>query len=327
MSTSAECAPVSLGETATGLVQWEAGRHEVLVKLEGTLPTGSFKDRGMTTLVTHLHACGARQVTIDSSGNAGASLAAYCTRAGIQCEVHVPETASSAKLVQLYAYGANIVRVAGPRAACTESALAAASHDGVLYASHAWSPLFLVGARTFAFEVVEQLNNRVPDAVVVPTGAGTLYLGAHYGFRALRACGQTDVVPRLYGIQSVACAPLAVAFADGADTIAAIEPISGVAEGVMTNRPPRGEEILRAARENGGEIVAVNDATLWTALQKLSRSGLFVEPTSALCLAGYLTLRDRQAIHSDELVVLAATGTGLKATDAIGRGLAVQEAL
>jgi threonine synthase len=311
---------VSLGESPTGLVSVPGADGPVWLKLEGMLPTGSFKDRGMTALVTHLRATGIGRVAIDSSGNAGAALAAYSGRAGIECEIHVPETTSEGKLVQLKAYGAGIVHVSGPRMRAAESALAAAEQGGATYASHAWSPLFLVGTRTFAFELAEQLGE-MPDVVVIPTGAGTLYLGVYYGFKALEAAGEIDRAPRLYGVQSVSCPPLAAAFAAGDDVPADVEPRPGVAEGVMTARPPRGAEILRAARATRGAIVAVDDASLWDSLQALARTGVFVEPTSALGMAGYSHLRARDEIRAGETAVLAGTGNGLKATAVIGNEL------
>jgi threonine synthase len=309
---------ISLGEAVTGLAAFPVAGPHVQVKLEGQLPTGSFKDRGMAALVSSLLAEGVDRVTIDSSGNAGAALAAYCARAGILCEVHVPETTSEGKLTQLQAYGARVVRVPGRRVAAAESARAAAARDDAVYASHAWSAEFLLGTRTFAFELVQQLGG-VPDAVVIPTGAGTLYLGAYYGFKSLHASGRVTALPRLYGVQSTACTPLATAFVSGSLAPAQVEPSPGVAEGVMTASPPRGAEVLRAARATGGEILAVGDDDLWSALRALGQGGIFVEPTSALALAGYVALRRRLAVAADELVVLAATGNGLKAASVIAR--------
>src|SRR2546425_4652459 len=207
--------PLSLGEPITPIVRGTWAGADVRWKVEGALPSGSFKDRGSAVLVSWLAAREVARVVDDSSGNAGASLAAYCSRAAIACQVHVPDSVSPAKLRQLSAYGAEVVLVPGPRAAATESAQRVAATGRAVYASHLWSPLFLLGTSTFAWEAWEQLGRAVPDAVVVPLGGGSLLLGAARGFAALREAGLTSKAPRLYGIQSTACEPLAAAFRAG----------------------------------------------------------------------------------------------------------------
>ena len=172
--------PVSIGEPPTPLVEGEAG---VVYKLEGALPTGSFKDRGSAFLVGRLLAAGVSGITVDSSGNAGASLAAYGAAAGIAVRVFVPAHASGPKLSQMRAYGAEVVPVAGTRSDVGTAALAAAT-DELVYASHIWNPAFVLGTQTFAFELFEQLG-AAPAAIVCPLGAGTLLLGCYYGFRSL----------------------------------------------------------------------------------------------------------------------------------------------
>src|SRR5260370_8072920 len=145
----------------------------VVGKVEGGLPSGSFKDRGSAVLVGWLAEHGVDRVVDDSSGNAGASLAAYCARAGIACEVHLPTTASPAKLRQLEAYGADVVLVPGPRSAATDSAQEAAARGRGVYASHLWSPLFLAGAAPFAWEAWEQLGPPPPRPLIAPLRGAT----------------------------------------------------------------------------------------------------------------------------------------------------------
>jgi threonine synthase len=302
----------SLGEPETPLVRVELGSRQVVAKLEGALPTGSFKDRGSRAVVAALLAHGARHALIDSSGNAGASLAAYCARAGIACDVFVPAAASQAKLVQVEAYRARIVRVLGTRQDVTDAAVAAAAESGAAYASHAWAPWFLAGTATFAREVVAQLG-RAPDAVVLPVGAGTLLLGIVRGFDALRREGAVDRVPPLYGVQSAACAPLVVAFEQGRDDVEAAVPGNTAAEGIKIARPPRSPQILAAVRASGGALVAVDDEALWAAFRRLARAGVLVEPTSAVAFAAAESL----PLDPEKTVVVAATATGLKAAEAI----------
>ena len=275
--------PVSLGEPRTALVEWHDGGRTALAKLEGGLPTGSFKDRGATVTVSWMRANGARELIVDSSGNAGASFAAYAARAGLRVRVFVPADASPEKLLQVRAHGATIVTVTGPRSAAGDAARAALDGAGpeVVYASHLWQPTFLAGTATFAYEVFEQLGGRAPDAVVAPLGGGTLLLGVHLGFSRLLAAGLVARVPRLIGVQSAACAPLARAFRAGEVDAAEVQPGPTIAEGIRIAKPPRSRQILAAIRATEGEIVDVTDAEIGASMRALWSQGIFVEPTAA----------------------------------------------
>lgn len=306
--------PVRLGEPRTALVELPDDARTVFAKLEGGLPTGSFKDRGTAVTVSWLRARGVGEIIVDSSGNAGASFAAYAARAGLRARVFVPTDASPAKLVQVRAHGAIVITVPGPRSAAGDAARAALDGAGpdVAYASHLWQPAFLAGTATFAYEVFEQLGRRAPDAVIAPLGGGTLLLGAHLGFRRLCEAGLIDRVPRLVGVQSVACAPLARAFRAGEPDAVAVDPGVTIAEGIRIARPPRSQQILAAIRETGGDIVEVSDDDIRRSLRELIALGLFVEPTSAVAHAGLA-----RSSRVGETVILALTGHGLKATGPI----------
>jgi threonine synthase len=308
--------PVELGEPRTALVELpgpvDGGR--ALAKLEGGLPTGSFKDRGTAVTVAWLRSRGIRELVVDSSGNAGASFAAYAARAGLGLRVFVPADASPAKLVQVRAHGATLVAISGPRAAAGDAARLAveAAEPEVAYASHLWQPAFLAGTATFAYELFEQLDNRAPDEVIVPLGGGTLLLGIHLGLKRLRAAGLIEAVPRLVGVQSAACSPLAAAFRAGLDDVTPVQPGATIAEGIRIDRPPRSREILAAVRETGGQILEVTDDEVRTALRQLLVRGLFVEPTSAVAYAGFAKLGETRG-----LTVLGMTAHGLKAANVI----------
>ena len=181
-----------------------------------------------------LHAHGIERAVIDSSGNAGASLAAYCARVGIACEVYAPATASPAKLAQLRAYGARVVPVEGSRQDVAAAALAGCG--SAAYAAHGWTPWFLHGTMTFAGELHRQLG-RAPDAIVIPLGAGTLLLGIAHGFAALVRRGAVERAPRIYGVQSSACAPLAAAFERGLPASVSVVARDTAAEGIKTADP------------------------------------------------------------------------------------------
>jgi threonine synthase len=307
---------VSLGEPTTPLLELPFAGQTVRFKHEGAQPTGSFKDRGSAALAGWLASNGADEVIEDSSGNAGASIAAYCARAGIRCTIYVPESVSPAKLVQAASVGARIIRVPGPRSE-TRAAAENSATAGAVYASHLWNPIFQVGTRTFAFEVWEQLGRRAPDHIVVPVGAGSLLLGTARGFAALYEAGLVDGIPRVSGVQSAACAPLARAFSAGEEEPVAVRAENTVAEGVKIEQPPRGRAILATVRETGGQILEIGDGDLWGAFADLARLGVLVEPTSALAAAGTRRLIEKGPITEGETVVAALTGSALKATDSI----------
>ena len=162
-----------MGEGFTPLEEIELDGHRVLLKIDYLFPTGSYKDRGATVLISKVKELGIRKVVEDSSGNAGSAIAAYCAKAGIECEIYVPQATSPEKLVQIQAYGATLKRVEGSREKTAEVAMGAASK--FYYASHCWNPFFLHGTKTFAFEIWEQMDGKVPDVLILPVGHGTLF--------------------------------------------------------------------------------------------------------------------------------------------------------
>lgn len=310
--------PVSLGEGGTPLVPSlrlgpELGL-ELFFKLEGANPTGSFKDRGASVLVSTLAALGARRVADDSSGNAASALAAYAARAGLSAVLFVPAHASERKLSQIRAYGAELVKVPGPRPRATAAVKRACQEDPKLvYASHNESPYFEAGQRTIAYEIAEALSWRAPDHLVVPVGGGALFLGIVQGFWELLRLGIIPTVPRVNAVQAAACAPIVRAWEKGLLRPAPVEPGKTVAEGVAIAAPPRGREILAALREVGGSAVSIPEEEILAAWEELPRKeGIYVEPTSAAVVAGLRKLVAQGAIHPGESVVCPLTGTGLK---------------
>ena len=204
---------VTLGEGMTPLIPLDAAADSGhYVKLDYLCPTGSYKDRGASVLLTHLKALGVEEVVEDSSGNAGAAIAAYCARAGIRCTIYCPASTSKGKLAQIAAYGAELKLVEGNRMATTEAVKDAAK--SICYASHNWHPFFLEGTKTLAFEIVEQLGGDAPANVICPVGFGSIYLGLFIGFRALCEAGVIECVPRLLGVQAAACCPIYNAYRD-----------------------------------------------------------------------------------------------------------------
>ena len=308
---------VTLGEGWTPLVPGEWDGVPVLFKLEFMMPTGSFKDRGMTVMVSYLKRHGVTEVLEDSSGNAGASLSAYCAAAGMRCRILVPETASVPKIAQIAACGADVVTIKGSRQDVADAALAMSRE--IFYASHNWQPFFAEGTKTLAYELWEQLGFRAPDSVVVPVGYGANVLGCDRGYSELLRNGEIVRVPRLYGVQAANCAPYYAAFRAGVEHYVPVPVSPTIAEGIASSKPTRMREVLAPVRASGGGIVAVSEDEIVRALAALARKGFYVEPTSAAAAAGLSQLIARGAVKKGETTVLVLTGTGLKASESIGR--------
>ena len=314
----ADIPEISLGEGDTPIVplpRWGAalGLPHVLAKLEYVSPTGSFKDRGAAAVISVLAGAGVTSVVEDSSGNAGAAMAAYAARAGLRAQIFVPESAPAAKRDQIAGYGAEVVAVAGTREDVATAAEHAAHAPNVAYASHARHPAFVEGTKTFGLEIAAALVDDPPLHIVLPVGNGGLLLGAFKAYRELAAAGFPASLPRLHAAQASACAPLSAAFAAGADAPATIQAQPTVAGGVAVGRPARGAEVLRAVRASGGTIVDVDDAAARLRRSELSRlEGLDLEYTSAVAFAATARLRESGAVGPNDRVLIAATGSGLK---------------
>lgn len=302
---------VSFSEGFTPLLPVAFGTKKAWIKQDQLFPSGSYKDRGTTVLLSKLKELGIRQILEDSSGNAGCSIAAYSARAGISCDIYVPATASPSKLAQIRAYGARLVQIEGSREDTAAAAWRASAK--MYYASHCWNPYFFHGTKTFAYEVCEQLNWKAPDTVVLPVGNGTLVIGAWIGFTELFDLGIIKKRPRIIGIQVSACNPVAQAFAARQLEITTAEKKPTIAEGIATSNPIRGNQILECIRESGGSLISVEEAAIAAAFRQMAREGFFIEMTSAAVIAG-LTEYLKTA-GTKEKVVSLFTGHGLKTAD------------
>jgi threonine synthase len=305
-SIGVEQMPVTLGEGRTPLVPAGVLGRTVYFKCEYANPTGSFKDRGTASLISFLVSRGVSAAHEDSSGNAGASFAAYAARAGLRPTVYVPASATGVKRRQIASYGAQVVLVEGPRSAASAAAQAAAE-GGSAYASHAYLPQNIRGYATCAFEIWEDLA-QAPGAVILPAGQGGLLLGVGRGFEALRQAGIISRLPVLIGVQAAACAPLFALFAMGAPGLGFVTEGETVAEGVRVRVPLRASRVLQAVTKSAGRFVAVPEARILPGRDSLARLGFYVEPTSALVWAA---LEDGLS-QLPEPVVVVLTGSGYK---------------
>lgn len=304
---------VSLGEGMTPLVPFDDFGHGHYLKLDFIAPTGSYKDRGASVLLSKLVELGVREVVEDSSGNAGAAVAAYCARAGIGCTIYCPASTSKGKLAQIGTYGASLKLIEGNRAATTEAVLEAA--ETTYYASHNWNPFFLEGTKTVAFEIAEQLGWRAPDHVICPIGFGSVYLGLYIGFGELCANGVAEKIPRLHGVQSAACSPIYTAHSENGKIKRTPQTYETLAEGIAAEYPIRGEMILAAQRETDGAFTVVSEEDIKTGIKVLAAGGIYVEPTSAVVVKAFDRFVEEGIIGRGDTVVSILTGSGLKATE------------
>jgi threonine synthase len=299
--------PVSLGEGNTPLISAKMFDRTVNFKCEFANPSGSFKDRGTATLISFLCSRGISEVIEDSSGNAGASFAAYAARSGIKARVFVPEEASGPKRKQIEMYGAELVLVPGPRTHAAEAARKAAE-GGMVYASHAYLPFNLPGYATCAYEIVEQLG-QAPGTVIIPAGQGGLLLGIGRGFQSMLKAGKIHTLPVLIGVQAAACAPLAALSAMGITGLNFVTEGKTVADGVRVRSPIRAESVVKMVHESAGRFATVDEPSILAGCDALARMGFYVEPTSALV---WHVIKDTIS-ELTEPIVAVLTGSGFKA--------------
>ncbi len=300
--------PITMGEGCTPLVEAAIPGGTALLKCEWFMPTGSFKDRGASVMLSLLREQGVRAVLEDSSGNGGAAVSAYAAAGGMAATIFVPESTSPAKTVQSRAAGAAITLVPGSRQDCAEAAEREAAR--IFYASHNWHPFFLQGTKTLAYELWEDLGFATPDHVIVPCGAGSNVLGLSIGFTELLRAGQIARMPRIWAVQPANCGPIARA----ALGLPAQEARPTIAEGTAIAKPLRPGECIAALKGSGGGAVLVEEAAIGAAALALASRGFYVEPTCAQAAAGFEALRADGRIGAAESAVVVLTGTGLKAT-------------
>lgn len=297
---------VTLGEGDTPLLHGNYFGKPIYLKMESQNPTGSYKDRGSAVLTSFLLSRGVTAVVEDSSGNAGASLAAYCARAGIKAEVYIPESASGPKRWQIEMYGAEVHSIPGPRANAARAVLQAVS-TGSVYASHAYMPFGLPGIATIAYEIWSDLG-REPGTLMAPVGHGGLLYGVMLGFEALFRRNLINRLPTYVGVQAENCAPVVSAYRKNLMVPVEVAASATLAEGTSVTTPVRGGNILKRLAGSAGLMIAASEEQIASTYQTMARAGVFCEPTS--CLALIPLLDDK--IELVEPVVAIMTGSGSK---------------
>lgn len=299
---------VSLGEGSTPLIWAGVLGRQIAFKCEYLNPTGSFKDRGSTVITTFLKSRGVTEAVEDSSGNAGASFAAYAARAGMKAGIYVPAAASGPKRQQIEFYGAELHPIDGTRSDVTialESKISRFSN--VVYASHAYLPVNLPGYATAAYEIFEQIGG-APGTVVAPAGQGGLLLGLYRGFDALKRARLTKSIPYMLGVQARTCSPLWVLSTAGMSAFGFVTEGQTLAEGVRVKRPLRAGALLQMVEAGHGEFVPVDEMDILRGRDELAKRGLYVEPTSAIVWSAL----EQTLEHLPEPVVVMLTGSGYK---------------
>ncbi len=311
---------VTLGEGSTPLVRTSRisealGMKEVYAKDESRNPTLSFKDRKSTVAVTKAAEFGASGVVNMTAGNAGSSVAAYASKAGIPAYIFTIEGISDAKLAKLLSYGAKVFRTSAPTKDLMTFVDDVAKRYGMvnMTAASRYNPYVKEGSKTSVFEIFEQMGGALPDWMMVPVGAGGNLAGIFKGLKELKLLGLIESFPRLVGVQGRDCAPLVVAYEKDlpAEQIPVIENPRTLAHSILDSWTPDGDQALRAIRDTHGVAVGVTDEELIEATKTLSsREGLYLEPAAAAPLAALRKLVASGTVGHEESVVLFATGSG-----------------
>ncbi|ABM80622.1 threonine synthase [Hyperthermus butylicus] len=299
--------PRVLGEGGTPLVERRVEGVRVFFKLEYLNPTGSFKDRGTSLALAYASRMGFRLVVEDTSGNTGISVAAYAAAYGLRARIYMPVNAPEGKKRLVRALGGEVV-LTPSRGEAAQAVLWELKKPDVFYVAHTWSPFYVEGAKTIAFEAFE--DGFRGSAVLVPVGSGGLLLGIYHGFRELVEQGLIDSVPRIIAVQGYSNPPLYRAVYGKEPE--AEERSSRLADGLMVSEPPRLGEAAEAVKATGGCVILVDDEGIRRGLKMLASMGFIVEPTSATLYPALLEAVERGCIDKGEEVLAPLTGSGLK---------------
>jgi threonine synthase len=315
---SQELEPVSLGEGFTPLIHAQRlgeklGLANLYLKDESANPTGSFKARGLSVAVSMARALGIEKLAIPSAGNAGGALAAYAARAALRAAVFMPEGTPLANRLECTLLGAEVVLVPGSIKDCAR-ALRERSEEGWFDCSTLREPYRLEGKKTMAYEVFEQLQERVPDVMIYPTGGGTGLIGMWKAFDEMQEMGWIEMRrPRMFAVQSTGCAPIVRAFARDAEQAEEWPEPKTLASGLRVPSAIGDFLMLRALRASRGGALAVDDGKMLEAVRELAETeGLVTSPEGGATLAALKRLLADGFISGHETIVLFLTASGYK---------------
>jgi len=310
--------PVSLGEGFTPMLLSREYAN-VYVKDEGRNPTGSFKARGLSAAVTMARAYGLKELAIPSAGNAASALAAYSAAAGLGAHIFMPRDVPLANRVECETYGAHVTLVDGLISDCAQMVAEKAGKEGWFDVSTLKEPFRVEGKKTMGYEVAEQLEWRMPQGIIYPTGGGVGLIGMAKAFDEMQQLGWIGPErPHMVAVQAAGCAPVVKAWDEGRSATEFWRDASTFAAGLRVPTAYGGYLILDILKKTGGVAVAVSDQEIMEALLHWARvEGLFAAPEGAAALAAYRKLRASGFFGPDDTVVLFNTGSGLKYLDVV----------
>ncbi len=305
---------ITMGEGGTPLVRSRSVfKGDVMFKLESINPTCSFKDRGSTIEISQAYAYGARNIVCASTGNMGASVAAYCARGGISCTIYVPHGTPRIKMLQMEGHGATIKTVEGDYTLAAIVAKRQFEENGIYLAGD--YPYRSEGEKSVGFEIMDQIRGDI-DVIACPIGNGTLLHGMWKGLKEMKMAGLIHRLPRILGVQAEGCNTVVKAFENGIDNIEPVHPKT-LMDAVACGDPLDGSWALRALKESGGIGITVSDNEAGCARDLLAKKeGIFAELSGAASTAGLLKAFEQELVEKDAHVVALVTGHGLKEPEA-----------
>jgi threonine synthase len=320
--------PVTLGEGFTPLLASRENPN-VYIKDEGLNPTGSFKARGLCAAVTMAKHYGLKKLAVPSAGNAASALAAYCAAAAIEAHIFMPRDVPMANLVECKAYGAKVTLVDGLISDCARMVNERKQTEGWFDISTLKEPFRVEGKKTMGYEVAEQLDWQLPDAIFYPTGGGVGLIGMWKAFAEMEQLGWLpgNKRPKMIAVQASGCAPVVKAWNEHKPVAEMWQNAHTLAAGLRVPKPYADYIILDILKESGGTAIAVSDEQIFQAVEEwASQEGVFAAPEGAACLPAYKTLLTQKFLKPTDKVVLFNTGSGLKYIDVIGEAMKISAA-
>ena len=314
-----DVAPVSLGEGGTPLLRAQqfANDVELWIKDESLNPTQSFKARGMSVAVSMAKYLGATKLAVPSAGNAGGALAAYAARAGLEAHIFMPRDTPRANIVECRELGADVTLIDGLITDCGAEIARRKTKEGWFDMSTLKEPYRVEGKKTLGYELAEQCDWQLPDAILYPTGGGTGLIGMWKAFDEMEALGWIgNKRPRMFAVQATGCAPIVRAFEAGEKNASEFPDAHTIASGLRVPKAIGDFLMLDILRQSNGGAVAVDDKEMMqTARDVGAKEGLFVCPEGAACFAALKSLRLTGKVASGERVIIFNTGSGIKYLD------------
>ena len=316
--------PISLGEGGTPLLRAKALSDDVdlWIKDESLNPTQSFKARGMSVAISMAKFLGAKKLAVPSAGNAGGALAAYAARAGLAAHIFMPRDTPRANIIECREVGAHVTLIDGLITDCGAEIARRKEKEGWFDLSTLKEPYRIEGKKTLGYEIAEQLDWKLPDVILYPTGGGTGLIGMWKAFDEMEKLGWIDNKrPRMFSVQASGCAPIVRAFDAGEKFAAEFPNAHTVASGLRVPKAIGDFLMLNILCESKGGAIAVDDDEMIRTVREVgSQEGLFVAPEGAACFAALKKLRASGKIDIGERVVIFNTGSGIKYLDCFERG-------